>query len=186
MDVNERTINRVPNICAVIFGICAVFMLFAPNIVFGGTESVDCSGLNVAFGTPVVQEMGAYEGSNYMSVNILSAVFTISPIAIAYLLALAGIVCTVLNIFGIGGKVIPIVSGSCFVVAAVMLFISNYLVIFNPKYIEEVGVGVDVVRASLKLGMGSIAGGTLCGVSGLAMLAAVFLPKPRLKIKFSA
>lgn len=178
--------NRIPNICALILGAVAFFMLFAPTLMFEyGGSKLDCSGLNLAFGTALTQDARAILGEGavlppYVGLNYSLSYFIISPLAIAYLAVLGGVICAALDFFGIGKKVAPIVSASCFAVAGVLFFIANYIVLFNP----EIGDFdfISALRENLKLGFGAIVGGTFSCISFAAMLSGVFLKKPHVKI----
>lgn len=185
MNETDKVLNKIPCVASLLFGVTAFFMLFAPNITLGAGGTA-CSGLNIAFGSPVtrdaadVLEAAGTQLPAYMSIVYSVRLFTVSPVAIAYLLLPVGVVATVLDMLGIGKRIPSIVAACCFAAAATLFFVTRYIVIFNPA----VG-GKEVtneIRKQITFAFGSLVGGIFAAISAVSMLASVFLTKPRAKI----
>lgn len=153
---------------AAVFGLVAVFMMFAPGAtykVLNGTDSY--SGAQLAFGYTAKADAGilgtaSTEVFKFSFMNFLT-----------YLLALVGIVFVVLAFFGKLGKISPVVAAVCFLVAGIFFF----CVI---PFCSPAAKNADVVKATkdaLSLGAGAIVGGVFSIIAALASCATLFVNK---------
>lgn len=176
---NDKTLNLIPRIGALIFGALAFFMVFAPNILMPefklASDGLQFSGLNVAFGmskkivNPLLSTGGKID-VKYFSASIM---------ILTYLLALGGAILAILDIIGVGGKVVPIIACICFCSAAVMFFCIKDLVILNA----QADVAEFFGETNLQYGFGALLGGISCIIAGVSSLASIFTPKEKAVFK---
>lgn len=169
---NDKTLNLIPRIGALIFGALAFFMVFAPNILM---QELQFSGLNVAFGMSkkIVNPLLS------TGVKIDVKYFSASIMILTYLLALGGAILAILDIIGVGGKVVPIIACICFCSAAVMFFCIKDLVILNA----QADVAEFFGETDLQYGFGALLGGISCIIAGVSSLASIFTPKEKAVFK---
>ena len=161
----KKNLGKILTCVGVLLALAAFCMMFVPAAtmegLFGKTESL--SGIDVTFG---------YTENKIKLLGVSANIVT-------YILLLAGIACSVLAFLGKGGKIVCIVAAACFVVAGVFFFCSIAFISAYPEM--DAGVAKDKLVESLKeclsLGAGSIVGGILSILAGVAAAAPVFLKK---------
>lgn len=169
-----KKINLKMILCgvAVLFGVIAACMIFAPAIVGKQDASDPMSGLDVAFGNKDDTFGMGLGASAYM---------------LPFFLALIGVVLAVVALLGKGGKIVPIVAAVCFVGAAICYFLP--LVMVRPDFGEagdlmnsdQKSEAVKKFRESLKefgeVGAGAIVGGIFSIIAAVVSVVPVFVCK---------
>lgn len=148
---------------AILFALTALFMIFAPSIVFdGGAGKVSFSGIHTAFGC-------TRGGLQYLGSSACAA---------TYLLLAVGIVCVIFQSFGKGGKFAAVLAVTAFLTASV-LFLSA-VVLCKPQNALAVlsdAAGKNFSKKLLHLGAGSVTGFVFSLCSALTCAAAVLYDK---------
>ena len=204
----DKSLNKLPALMSLIFGFIAIFTLFMPMLATSGAsvaggDITGFSGLNVALGTPVrvdasafLKEISGMLGEDneitlppYQQMYFSIKYFSFSPIVIIFPLVIAGTVCAVLDLTGIGGKKVPIIAAVCFTIAAVLFFVSKYMVILNSdmfKGIEDKAIVDKLIssfRHSLRYGVGALIGAVFSVICAVASFSSIFLEKQSVTIK---
>ena len=168
----KKFLNLKSILCcvAVVFGLIAVFMLFAPALVDKDGGETVLKGSEIAFG-----KKESYEG---VSVKVLEA----SAYVLAFSLALVGTVTAVVALLGKGGKVAPLIAAVCFLGAAICYFLPIQLLNFYTGELtgdakkDYVKYMRDSFKEGCNLGAGAIVGGVFGIVAALASVASVVCP----------
>ena len=161
---------------AALLGLIAFFMLFAPNLTWsyknvltGKTDTASYSGLETVFGAEHKTTVGGKEVSE--------EVFKFSFLSlIPYVLALVGVAFAVLAALGKLGKIAPIVSAACFVVAAVFFFIALPTCVLNVSD-KATADDISKLKEAYDLGAGPIVAGIFSIIAALATAATLIVNK---------
>lgn len=162
----KKFLNLKSILCcvAVVFGLIAAFMLFAPALTSEGETAL--KGSEIAFGK---KEEG---------IKFLEASAYILPLA----LSLVGVILAVVALLGKGGKVVPVVAAVCFLGAAICYFLPIQLLNLytgeltgdlKTQYVKGVK---DTLKEACDLGAGAIVGGVFGIIAALASVAVVVCP----------
>ena len=152
---------------AVVFGLIAAFMLFAPAIVPQKGSGDGYKGSEIAFG---LTQKGFGE------LKILGASAYMLPL----FLAIIGVVLALIAMLGKGGKVVPVIAAVCFVGAAIVYFLPFQLINPTDDYLKlteykDKAEFVKDFKKVAKLGAGAIVGGVFALVATCASVVPVFL-----------
>lgn len=163
----KKYLKVIIPVIAVVFGLIAAFMIFAPASV---TKIGDIStkGSDIAFGN---EKLG------------LAA----SAYILAFLLTLLGAAFAVVAIFGamgkLGkvGKIAPIIAAVLFIVGGIFFFLPSELVTATDQALLLYGGKADVFRDAMKkandIGAGAIVGGVFAIISAIASVVSFFFAK---------
>ncbi len=138
-----------------LLALVALLLIFAPAIV-GKTFGTSYTGIETVF------------GKTKNNITILK--FSFGNL-VPYLLLLVGIVLAVLATLGKGGNLVAFLTAAAFVAAGVLLFCAVPMTAFNA------GILAEETAKNYTLAAGTITGGVLSLLSGLLMLAKVFVKK---------
>ncbi len=148
MAKTKISLGKILTLAAIVVGVVAFCMLFAPQI---ANDYSKLSGLKTTFG---YSEKG-FSGLNFSFGNFLTYVFLIVAIVFA-----------VIALLGKLGKIAPIVSAVAFVLAGIFFFCALAFVSVN---------GSASFKKLYSLGGGAIAGGILSILCGGAMVGKLFI-----------
>lgn len=156
---------------AVLLGLVAFFMLFAPAIKYtvkvgSLSNSTTYKGTQIVFGYTAKADtiVGSIEGEvfKFSFMNLLP-----------YILVLAGIVFSVLSALGKLGSLSKIIAAACFVVAGVLFFMA----ITFTAYASDNADVVKSFKENCSLQAGPIVAGILSILAGVSALAPMFIKK---------
>lgn len=150
----NKTVAVAVSAIAVLLGIVAIVMMFAPSI---GIKDLNTTfkGMEVTFG---------YQGSLWgFSGTILE--FSIMNL-ISYILVAGGIVFTILGALGRGSKFAGFIAAGAFVVAGIFFFLMPQYVIFSSGAKRL----FDLLGKKLTLGAGAIVSAVCSLLAGAAQL----------------
>lgn len=161
----NKQINAIVAFVAAVLGVAAICMMFLPAIGIKDTDTT-YTGMQVAFGYTEVTKLpivGTEIKATYFNFSFMNL--------LTYLLALVGVVFSVLAALGKGSKFANFVAAAAFGVAGVFFFLTVQYSIPNTD-IQKIftSLGGDI-KNSLTLAYGAIVGGVLSLVAALANLA---------------
>ena len=164
----KKFLNLKSILCcvAVVFGLIAVLLLFADVIVPQKGSDGGYSGLDVAFG---------YKEDGH---KLLAASAYILPT----LLAVIGVVLSVVALLGKGGKIVPIIAAVCLLGAGICYFlpiqmITPYTKLTGDAKADYIKFIRDSVKDNCKLGAGAIVSGIFSIIAACSVTVPVFLGK---------
>lgn len=169
-----KKINLKMILCgvAVLIGVVAACMIFAPAIASKQAGGDPITGLEVAFGKKAEMIGMGIGASAYM---------------LPFFLAIIGVALAVVAMLGKGGKIVPIVAAVCFVGAAICYFLP--LVMVRPDFGElgdkmtsdQKSEAVKEFREMMKkagdVGAGAIVGGIFSIIAAVVSVVPVFVCK---------
>lgn len=161
----NKQINVIVAFVAAVLGVAAICMMFLPAIGIKDTDTT-YTGMQVAFGYTEVTKVPV------IGTEIKTTIFNFSFMnLLTYLLALVGVVFSVLAALGKGSKFANFVAAAAFGVAGVFFFLTVQYSIPNED-LQKIfsSLGGDI-KANLTLAYGAIVGGVLSLVAALANLA---------------
>lgn len=135
----KLSLNKILACVTAVFGLIAVFMLFAPALtgeIIGGEYSY--TGLMVTFGSE--ERALVFSFGNF----------------VPYILLVVGIVFAVLEFLGKSVKFGGIIAAVCFIVAGILFCLPIDLIAFNPEAVPA--EAVDTAKEMLRIGYGVGAG----------------------------
>lgn len=161
----NKQINMIVAFIAAVLGLAAICMMFLPAVGIKDTETT-YTGMQVAFGYTEVTKVPI------IGTEIKATIFEFSFMnLLTYILALVGVVFSVLAALGKGSKFANFIAAAAFVVSGVFFFLTVQYSIPNTDMNELFNfLGTDI-KASLTLAYGAIVGGVLSLVAALANLA---------------
>lgn len=167
----NSNLGKIISLVAIVLGIVAVCMLFAPAAVAEALgQKTSYSGANLAFGYTYKTEV--------LGNTVETEIFNASANIVTYILVLVGIVFAVLSLLGKLGKIAPFISAAAFLIAGIFFFCS---VAFCSPYTNLTGDAkteyVKGIRENLSLGAGAIVGGILSILAAISSAAAAVVAK---------
>ena len=161
-----KKINLKMILCgvAVLFGIIAVCMFFAPAVIDKIVGEETLSGMQIAFGD---KEEG----------------LAVSAYMLPFFLAIAGTLVAVVAMLGKGGKIMPIVAAVCFIGAGICYFLPMVMVAFDFGELGEVvpdavkDKAKEAFKELFKIGAGAIVGGIFSIIAAVVAVVPVFVCK---------
>ena len=148
-------LGLIATFVAILLGVVAVITLFLPAIAIEEMETT-YTGLQVAFGytkeTEVFNSVIKTEVFEFSFMNLLT-----------YILAIVGVVFTVLGFLGKGGKFATLIATIAFVLAGVFFLLT---VAFTIPAVDE--SLVEKLKETFKLGVGAIIGAICSFLSAIA------------------
>ncbi len=162
--VNNKQLNMIIAFVAAVLGIAAICMMFLPAIGFTDNDAT-YTGAQVAFGykkTTSIPLIGDVTTTyfNFSFMNLLT-----------YILALVGVVFSVLAALGKGSKFANFIAAAAFVVSGVFFFLTIQYSIPNSDLTNVYSSLGSDLKSSFTLAYGAIVGGVLALVAALANLA---------------
>ncbi len=164
----KLNLSKILAVAAAVLGLIAILMMFAPMAV---SESVvgktEYTGLNTIFGAKYKSEV--------LGQTIETEVFKFSFVNfLPLILALVGLVCSVMAILGKGGKVVSVVGAVAYLAAGIIFFCAVQGVVFAGEPSKEM---VKELKKALDLGAGAIVAGIFSVISAIASAAGCLLAK---------
>lgn len=150
--VKKSELGKLTAFVSVILGIVAAVMIFLPAIAIKDSD-VTYTGLQAAFGYSEETILGNFTYFEFSFMNLLT-----------YILAIVGVVFTVLGVLGKGGNFATFIAAAAFIVSGVFFFLSVSFSVPN-----------SLIERSLVLGVGSVIGGIAALLAGIVSLAKVIL-----------
>lgn len=170
----KKHLNKIIYAVAAVLALVAILMLFAPALKskVEGLGTIKC--FEVAFG----KKESAIEVLGFSFLYFLP-----------FLLALIGLVLTVVACLGKGGKILPIIAAVLFVVAGILFFLPKQTFVLGSTYkdmAKEMGdAGKQMLTETkkalaeqLSVGFGAIFAGICSLISAVLVAVSGFLVKP--------
>ena len=172
-----KIFDKVYRVAPLIFGVISLIMIFLPNAFMVVKETVqdgndivkiipEFSGINVAFGAA----KDVFEG--------VSVSFSASIVILSYLLVLAGVALSVLDLLGYGGKIVPVIDCALFCGAAVLFFLTTNVVNYTIDIVNP-----DLYVSEFKASYGALTGGALSILASVISFVYIFLPKTKIALR---
>lgn len=160
----NKQINTIVAFVAALLGLAAICMMFLPAVGIKETDTT-YTGMQVAFGYTEVTKVPI------IGTEIKATIFNFSFMnMLTYILALVGVVFSILAALGKGSKFANFVAAAAFGVAGVFFFLTVQYSIPNEDLQKLFTfIGSDI-KNSLTLAYGAIVGGVLAFVAALANL----------------
>lgn len=165
----NKKISPIASLIAIVLGIIAIAMIFAPSIGIKDRDST-YTGLQIVFGYTEKTVFAEVIHFEFSFMNLLT-----------YLLVAVGVVFVILGAMGKGSKLASFIALVAFAVSAVFFFMQVALSVPNEDLeviVAGVGnlMGKDIsVKDYLTLAVGSIIGAVCSILSALAMAYKVFV-----------
>lgn len=148
-----KTFKKYAPMLAAVLGIIAVIMIFLPAVATGDDSF---NGIKAVFGwTEKTEFLGSTIETKLLSFSFMNL--------LTYLLAIAGVVLSVLGIMGKGSKLFTLIATVCFAVAAVFFFCTIAFTVVEEGWSDLASALGGDIKESWKLGVGSIIGG-ICSI----------------------
>lgn len=166
MAKRKSSVGKPLSFVAAVLGLAAVVMLFLPAIGIKDTDTT-YTGLQITFG---------YKGKNSLP-GLEYTVFNFSFMnLLTYILAVVGIVFSVLSAMGKGSKFASFIAAAAFAVAGVFFFLSVSYTMPNEGALSEIisFVGGDI-KDALTLAYGAIIGGVASLLAAVCNLGKIVL-----------
>lgn len=164
MAKRKSSVGKPLSFVAAVLGLAAVVMLFLPAIGIKDTDTT-FTGLQITFGYKGKNSLGLeYTVFNFSFMNLLT-----------YILAVVGIVFSVLSAMGKGSKFAAFIAAAAFAVSGVFFFLSVSYTLPNEgasKFISFVGGDIKDV---LTLAYGAIIGGVASLLAAVCNLGKIVL-----------
>ncbi len=152
---DKKQISNIVSFVQAVLGIVAIIMIFIPAISIKDTKTT-YTGLQIAFGYKESTLLGEVVTFNFSFMNLLT-----------YLLAIAGVVFTILGMLGKGSKFATFIACACFLVSGIFFFLSISFCLPNNTASDLTNILGGNIKDVYTLGAGSIIGGILCILSAL-------------------
>lgn len=160
-----KALKKYLPLIAAALGLIAVIMIFCPAIAGKETDS-SYNGLKAVFGHSE-KVLGKKVGVlDFSFMNLLT-----------YVLAIAGIVCSVLAYRNPKNKLMSLIATVCFAVAAIFFFCTIAFTAISDDMLMGGLVKASDVKDGLELGIGAILGGVASILAAVASIAPVVLKK---------
>lgn len=164
MAKKKNSTGKITALVSAVLGLVALVMIFLPAV---GIKQSDTTytGLQVTFGyketVPIIGDITIFE---FSFMNLLT-----------YLLALAGIVFSVLSAMGKGSKFAAFIAAGAFAVAGVFFFLPVSYCMPNAEASQVSSFFGGDIKEALTLAYGAIIGGVACLLAAIGNLGKVFL-----------
>lgn len=150
-------LGMIATLCAAVLGVIAIIMLALPACVSIRSADATISCWELVFG--YTQHSVVWLKFSFM--NFLT-----------YALVIAGIICTVLNYLGKGGKYMNLIATGAFLIAGIFFFLTISFASVNTELMKA-----DAFKESVKLGVGAIIGGICSILAAVASGYKAFIAK---------
>lgn len=157
-------LGMIATLCAAVLGVIAIIMLALPAVkVIDADETY--KGWDVVFGYIYTASAGG--------LTVSTEVFKFSFMnLLTYLFVIVGIVCTVLNYLGKGGKYMNLIATVAFLIAGIFFFLTVAFSVPVSKLATT-----EKLREQLELGAGAIIGGICSILAAVASGYKAFIAK---------
>ena len=158
-------LGMIATLCAAVLGVIAIIMLALPAMVNeNALSTTQYSVWEVVFGKTSQMGGKTYEILKFSFMNFLT-----------YALVIAGIVCTVLNFLGKGGKYMNLIATVAYLIAGIFFFLTIAFTVPNAE-----GASAEAIaewKELFKLGAGAIIGGICSILAAVASGYKAFIAK---------
>lgn len=154
----NKQINTIVAFVAALLGLAAICMMFLPAVGVKDTDTT-YTGMQVTFGYAQSFIFGETQVFYFSFMNMLT-----------YILALVGVVFSILAALGKGSKFANFIAATAFVVAGVFFFLTVQYIKFNDTASKAFNFFGGDAKNMFTLAYGAIVGGVLAFVAALANL----------------